>query len=130
MEREKLIFIVDDENIILSLIEYVIGNRSGIRLKTFSTIDECLAALPMKPDLIVTDHYFGNQKKPQKSGLDLLRVVREAAWKIPVIVLSSHDNPSLKEQYTREGATEYLTKNDYFVNELEDAIERNLNYPL
>ncbi len=127
MEKDKLVFIVDDENVILSLVEYVIGNQTGIRLQTFSSIDECLAALSMEPDLVVTDHHFGNQGEPPLTGLDLLRAIRKVRMDLPVLVLSSHDDPMLKEEYRREGATGYLTKNDYFVNELEDAIKEHLH---
>jgi len=127
MDKEKLVFIVDDENIILSLVEYVIGNQPGIRLQTFSTVDACLAALSMKPDLVVTDHHFSNVGDKKVTGLNLLQAIRKLSADIPVLVLSSHDDPLLKEQYVREGATAYLTKNDYFVNDLEDAIKKHLN---
>ncbi|NLI25471.1 MAG: response regulator [Bacteroidales bacterium] len=127
MEKEKLVFIVDDENIILSLVEYVIGSQAGIRLQTFSSVDECLAALSMEPDLVVTDHHFGNQGDQPATGLDLLRSIRKVQKDLPVLVLSSHDDPLLKEQYRKEGATGYLTKNDYFVNDLEDTIKKYLN---
>lgn len=127
MEKEKLVFIVDDENIILSLVEYVIGNQPGISLQTFSTVDACLAALSMKPDLVVTDHHFGNVGDKKVTGLNLLQAIRKLSADIPVLVLSSHDDPLLKEHYKQEGATEYLTKNDYFVNDLEDAIKKYLH---
>lgn len=127
MKKEKQVFVVDDENIILSLIEYVMGNQPGIRIKTFSSVDECLAALSMKPDLVITDHQFGNQGDQSVTGLTLLRAIRKVQKDIPVLVLSSHDDPMLKEQYRQEGATGYLTKNDYFINDLENAIKKHLN---
>jgi two-component system KDP operon response regulator KdpE len=62
------------------------------------------AAIHVRPDLIILDPAL-----PDMSGLEFLNVIR--SWSdVPVIILSSETDETLKVQLLRSGADDYMTK--------------------
>jgi len=119
---DKLVFFVDDDKMILNLLEYTFKSRSGIDVKTFFSGEECLENMHLKPDLIVLDHLFPDDKG-QLSGMDVLIKLREMDTKTDVIVLSCQEDESLIPEFLKNGARKYIAKDDYFIDELIESIE-------
>jgi CheY-like chemotaxis protein len=119
----KLIFFVDDDKMMLNLLEYTICSRQNFDVNTYLSGEECLENLDKKPDLIVLDHLFTKPGNHHINGLETLIRIRKSDKKVPVIILTSHDDPSLAEQYYRNGANKYLPKNDFFIDSLMQYIE-------
>ena len=118
----KLIFFVDDDKMILNLLEYTFKSRSGIDVKTFLSGEECLKNMHMKPDLIVLDHLFP-ENKGQMSGMETLKKLRKVDKKVKVIVLSAQQDEKLIPEFLKNGAKKYISKDDYFIDELIESIE-------
>ena len=72
----KLVFFVDDDKMILNLLEYTFKSRQGIDVKTFFSGEECLKNMHLKPDLIVLDHLFP-ENKGQMSGMETLKKLKK-----------------------------------------------------
>lgn len=123
---EKLIFFVDDDKMILNLLEYTIKNRQDCNVKSFLTGEECLASLSENPSLIVLDHYFSKVGTDKLTGMQTLEKIKEIAPQIPVIILSSQENKDLIPLYYSKGASKYISKDDYFVDSLMEAIDAEL----
>jgi DNA-binding NarL/FixJ family response regulator len=67
---------------------------------------EAMAAIDASvPDLVITDITLG-----AASGLDLIRAIKVAYPKVPVLVVSIHGESSYAERALRLGAAGYLTK--------------------
>lgn len=118
----KLIFFVDDDKMILNLLEYTFKSRQGIDVKTFFSGEECLQNMHLKPDLIVLDHLFP-ENKGQMSGMETLIKVKEADNKVTVIVLSAQQDEKLIPEFLKNGAKKYISKDDYFIDDLIESIE-------
>ncbi len=123
---EKLVFFVDDDKMILNLLEYTLSNRQNFEVKTFFTGEECIEQLGQKPDLIVLDHIFKSNGQPGKSGLEILKEIRNKNNKLPVIILSSADDQKIADEFISNGATEFIPKNDYFIDALIESIEKQI----
>ena len=121
--NEKLIFFVDDEKMILNLLEYTIKNKQNYNVKCFLSGEECLASLSENPNLIVLDHYLSKIGNDKLTGLETLEKIKAISPKIPVIILSSQENKELIAQYLLKGASQYISKDDYFVDSLMEAID-------
>lgn len=126
VQKEQLIYFVDDEKIILNLLEYAFSNRR-YKMQSFSTVEECMENLAKNPDILVIDHSFALAGRSNLTGLDLLREVKRIIPQAGVIVLSSQYDPDLMHQYLMEGAERYISKSSYFVDELAEAIENFLS---
>jgi two-component system OmpR family response regulator len=121
--KEKLIFFVDDDKMILNLLEYTIKNRQNYNVKSFLSGEECLANLSENPSLIVLDHYLSKVGGGKLNGLETLEKIRIIAPHIPVIILSSQEDKELIPHYLSKGANRYISKDEYFVDSLMEAFD-------
>lgn len=70
------------------------------------TASRALAAIKrIKPDLVLTD-----LNMPGKSGLELIREIRDLYPELPVVVISIHDEVFHVQQALRAGAKAYVAK--------------------
>ncbi len=122
----KLVFFVDDDTMILNLLEYTFNNQRDYDIKTFSSGKDCIDNLHLNPDLIVLDHVFKDDGQVPANGLQTLKEIRKTHKDIPVLVLSNLDDEIMQEWYKEGGATSYIPKNDYFIDNLMEAIDREL----
>lgn len=123
---EKLIFFVDDDKMILNLLEYTLKNRHDYNIRTFSSGEECLENIGLKPDLIVMDHYFKSNGKENMSGLEALKEIQKYDRSLPVVILTGYDDKKLARKYLETGAIKYIPKSDYFIDELMLTIDESL----
>lgn len=118
----KLIFFVDDDKVILNLLEYTLNNEYGYEIKSFLSGEECLENLPLKPDLIVLDHFLNTNVNINMDGLETLITIRHIYKDLPVIILTSVEDDALVSEYLKHGATHYIPKNNFFVDSLIQSI--------
>ena len=102
------VLLVDDQLIIVEAVRRMLADQPDIELHY---VLEAAAAIPMalqlKPTLILQDLVM-----PFVDGFDTVRLFRQQAelQDIPIIVLSSKDDPSVKAQGFAVGANDYLVK--------------------
>ncbi len=116
---DKLIFMVDDDKVILNLLEYVFQGKDGYTIKTFTSGEECLSNMDMNPDLVVLDYILNVSDNKALNGLETLRKIREIHTGMPVIILSGKTDDETRQEMMRNGAVKVLTKDDFFVDRLE-----------
>jgi CheY-like chemotaxis protein len=119
---EKLIYIVDDDKVILHLLEYTFKSRGGYEVRTFLSGEELLSNIGQKPDLIVLDHMFADKM----TGLETLRELRKTNRDIPVIVLTSQDDLSLRDEFQKNNISQFINKKDYFIDTLIESVENTI----
>lgn len=123
----KLIFFVDDDKMILNLLEYTFQSRKNYIVKTFLSGEDCLKNLSQNPDLIVLDHVLSGSKEGQMDGMDTMKMINQQNPDIPVIILTGYGDDELLAEFMASGATRFLTKDDYFIDSLIDAIGQIIN---
>ncbi|MBM4152982.1 MAG: response regulator transcription factor, partial [Kiritimatiellaceae bacterium] len=103
------ILIVDDHAIVRYGIGVLLSGVNDLMLcGEAGTYDEALVAFrELRPDVAVIDLILQH-----RSGLDLIRELRENGVKIPLLVLSMHDEVTHAEKALRAGAQGYLMKED------------------
>jgi DNA-binding NtrC family response regulator len=121
---DKLIFIVDDDKVILNLLEYTFKSREGYNVRTFDSGEDCLKNLHLNPDLIVLDHLFYLRGVNGLSGLETLKEIRIKSPDVPVIILSGQEDLALIREFIKNGAIKYIPKADYFIDVLVESVEK------
>jgi DNA-binding NtrC family response regulator len=121
---DKLIFIVDDDKVILNLLEYTFKSREGYNVMTFESGEECLKNIGLGPDLIVLDHLFYLRGINGMSGLETLKELRKVKPDVPVIILSGQEDIALIREFIKNGAVKYIPKADYFIDVLVESVEK------
>ncbi len=105
MNQALRVWIVDDDASIRWVLERALRN-GGLLARAFESAEPALEALRRDvPDVLMTDI-----RMPGRSGLDLLRRVRDARPLLPVIVMTAHSDLGSAVSAYEGGAFEYLPK--------------------
>jgi len=118
----KLIFMVDDDKVILHLLEYVFQGKNGYTVMTFRTGEDCLKNMGINPDLVVLDYILNTIDKNAMNGMETLTRIKEINQDLPVIILSGHAHGQTVAEMLNRGARKVLTKDNFFVDKLEQYI--------
>ncbi|HER08991.1 MAG TPA: response regulator [Bacteroides sp.] len=120
----KLIFFIDDDKIILNLLEYTFQSRKDYHVVTFYTGEDCLANLHQDPSLIVLDHILAGPDEERLNGLETLKEIRKVNREVPVVILTGQGDDLLLTEFMENGASRYLTKDDFFIDSLIEIIQQ------
>jgi DNA-binding NarL/FixJ family response regulator len=123
--KNRLIFFVDDDKMMINLMEYTFKCREGFEVKSYFSGEECIDNLNLNPDLIVLDYILGDNDSGTMSGLETLQNINKTGKNIPVIILSREKNESLIREFMQYGAKKYVIKDDFFIDTLIDTIDRH-----
>lgn len=102
------VLLVDDQAMIGEAVRRMLASERDIRYRSITDPEQALAAAKQfQPTVILSDLVM-----PQMNGLDLVDRFRadETTGRIPLIVLSSMEEPRTKAEAFRRGANDYLVK--------------------
>lgn len=125
MNSDKKILIVEDDELMIKILKFIL-NKEGYQLSIIKDGLSAIEQIPaINPDMVITDLLL-----PYKSGLEVIRFVKEKFKKTPIIVLSSlgEEEHSVSEAF-KLGADDFITK-PFNPNELILRVKRLLNHSL
>jgi FixJ family two-component response regulator len=100
-----VIAVVDDEESVRKAIVRLL-QAAGYIARGFGSGNEFLASRHFDPpDCLVLD-----LQMPGFSGMDVQRALNRAGEDLPIVIITAHHAPSLREECMREGAVAYLSK--------------------
>ena len=107
------IFVIDDDAAMAEMIRDFLSRKySDAEISVFKTGEACLLELFRKPDVIVLDYHLDSSNKTAMNGIDILKRIKELVPNVPVIFLSSQENPEVASNTIRYGAYDYIVKNE------------------
>ncbi len=121
---ELVIALLEDEDIDAEQVIRHLARAwpSGVEINRYERLAELEAGVAgLTPDLI-----FCDLSVPDGRGIELLERVVGLAGPIPVVVLTSVDDPAMAPQALECGAEDYLTKGDYDVELLARTLRHSL----
>ena len=103
------VYLVDDHPLVRRSLADVVNDESDMRIcGEASTCEEALAQIPeVRPHVVVADISLGD-----RSGLELIRDLREQHPSIAILVLTMHDEATLAHRALKDGASGYLMKSE------------------
>ena len=125
MNSDKKILIVEDDELMIKILKFIL-NKEGYQLSIIKDGLSAIEQIPaINPDMVITDLLL-----PYKSGLEVIRFVKEKFKKTPIIVLSSlgEEEHSVSEAF-KLGADDFIAK-PLNPNELILRVKRLLNHSL
>lgn len=97
--------IVDDEEGIRKALGRLL-RASGLDAESYASGQDFLdAAARRRPDCVVLDLHM-----PGMSGLQVLRKLKAAGQRLPIIIITAHDEAETRDQCIEAGARAYLRK--------------------
>lgn len=115
METQKLnIFIVDDNKLMDMSLKQYLENRFGstVNVSVFYDGESCLEKLDKSTNVVILDYFLDGVNKYAKNGLEILRSIKKINPKTEVIMLSSNENIGVAIESFREGASDYIVKDN------------------
>jgi len=110
--KERLIFIVDDDQMMSQMLSDHLSRNSMYKVMAFGTGEECVEHLVEEPDAVILDYHLNLVKPDAADGLEILQQIKEFDKGICVIMLSSQKQYSKAAQTILKGALEYVVKDE------------------
>ncbi len=120
MSKKKVLLIEDDEILSKTLQEFLIAENFETAVAPNGEIGIKMAQ-EEKPDVIVLDIIL-----PKKDGYEVIQELKKessSAKNIPVILLTNLGGFNDVEKAMKMGATTYLTKSDYSLEDIANKIK-------
>ena len=112
------IFIVEDDPVYARMVKYISEMNPEHEVHLFSNGKDCLANLHLKPTIISLDYSLSDI-----TGEKLLRSIKKFNPNIAVIILSGQKDISVAVELLKNGAYDYIGKDDQTKDRLYNTIE-------
>src|ERR1700722_11403820 len=100
-----MIAVVDDEESVRKAVVRVL-HAAGLAARAYAPGGEFLESWHLdRPDCLVLD-----LQMPGLSGTEVQRSLKTAGARFPIVIITAHDSPGLREECISAGAIEYLSK--------------------
>jgi len=117
-----LIAVVDDEESVRLALARML-RASSFDVSIYRSGEDFLDSLKtVVPDCAVLDFQM-----PGLTGRDVQRAISAAKLSLPIIIVTAHDQPSLREKVLADGAVAYFTKplrRDTLIAALQQALQQ------
>jgi CheY-like chemotaxis protein len=121
MNKQKLIFIVDDDPLVTKLVVKRFTSDS-YQIEAFDYGEDCLNALAKKPDLIILDYYFHKADQKVMNGMEVFDKIKETNPDVPVIMLSGQERGEIVLELARKGIDDYVIKDTNLIDNLKASM--------
>ena len=101
------IFLVEDDIWFSEMMKYHLSLNPEFEVIVFHNAKDCLNNIHLNPDVICIDYGL-----PDMKGDILLTKIHEINTNFPVIVISGQEEISVAINFLKDGATDYILKND------------------
>lgn len=115
------IFAVEDDPVYSKFLKYIFGLNPDFEVEFFDNGKDCLAQLHKSPQIITLDYSL-----PDLSGEEILKQIKAVDPTINVIIISGQENISTAVNLLKQGAYDYITKDE----ETKDRLLNSLNNAL
>lgn len=123
MNKEKLIFVVDDDPLINTLVARNFTTE-GYRIEAFESGEDCLDAISKNPDLVILDYFFSDTNSHKAlNGMEILDRIKSTKPSLPVIMLSGQDKGEVVLELARKGIDDYVIKDKDLICNLQNSVK-------
>ncbi|NQY68856.1 MAG: response regulator [Flavobacteriales bacterium] len=119
-DETRLIFLVDDQEIFLRILESDLRNVKDCMIMTFTSGEECLKNMYLEPELVVLDYDLSGQEGNLLSGIEVLKRIKTNNPATEVVMLSSHEEIQVAVASMKFGAYDYVVKDEFYVNNVRN----------
>lgn len=123
MKKEKLIFVVDDDPFINTLVSRNFASEE-YRIESFESGEDCLNAISKNPDLVILDYLFVDTSNHKAlNGMEILDRIKSERPELPVIMLSGQEKGEVVLELARKGIDDYVIKDKDLIWNLQNSVK-------
>ncbi len=116
------IFIVDDDPMHADMLKEHLAKMSNFNLVVFSTGEDALKNMHLKPNIIFLDFYLNSVVKEAQDGLEILQEIKKLSPETDVVMLSGQDKIDVAVDVMKYGAFDYIVKGESAYYRAEKAV--------
>ncbi|MFT7611064.1 MAG: FixJ family two-component response regulator [Parvicellaceae bacterium] len=122
MEEKYNIDIIEDSEIVRSLLSYELSKNPNYNVSAFVSGDDYFSSNP-NSDVLILDYHLDSENSKAENGLDIMKKAKKNKTSLPVIFFSGQSKLNVVIQIIKKGATDYLLKDsDTFIEDVLYAI--------
>jgi DNA-binding NtrC family response regulator len=99
--------IIEDDPLFSKMIKHILATSGNYEVRNFPDAQSFLTRVTSLPDVVTLDLGL-----PDMSGTDLMKKIKNLNPETEVIIISGQDNLQLAVQLLKEGAYDYITKDE------------------
>jgi two-component system OmpR family response regulator len=122
------IFIVDDDPMHADMLKDHLSKMSDFSIVTFSTGEDALKNMHLKPNIVFLDYYLNSVDKNARDGLEILQDMKKISPETDVVMLSGQDKIEVAVDIMKYGAFDYITKGESAFYRAEKAVYNIYRY--
>jgi two-component system, NtrC family, response regulator AtoC len=122
MPKPKNIFLVEDSEIFSVLMNQRLCEMPELKVYAYTSAEEAIKDLYIAPDVIVLDNFL-----PGMTGIEALKRIKQKKPDIPVVLISSQENPQLSIQAFNAGASDFISKSAFSADAICKSIIKALS---
>lgn len=112
------IFIIEDDVLAATLMQQGLSKFEAFEITHFTTAEACIHHLTDKPDIVIIDYNL-----PGMDGIALMNAVKSQAPSALIIICSGQEDVSIVVDCYRNGANDYILKNEQMLANLENSVK-------
>ena len=102
----KSIVYVDDDQDMLSLVQVVLEQVTGVEVKTFTSPTKALADIRLNtPDMVILDYHM-----PQMRGTEIMQKIQHMGLNVPITFFTAQSSPEEIKKIKALGANKVIVK--------------------
>lgn len=119
------VLIVEDNPLVRGAIDHTLKSKYDCCVFMASNVDDGLSLMKDRnPDVIILDYDLDDCIGVNKNGLAFLEAMQALKIRIPTIIVSGQPNKSLAVALIKNGAVDYVYKDDEdFLDQMLEAVE-------
>ncbi|MGP8215499.1 MAG: response regulator [Bacteroidia bacterium] len=114
---DSKVFIVEDDEMHSLMMDYMISKESMAHIKKFSSGEECIKNLNLKPDIVILDYGL-----PGINGMQTFLAIKKYNPDIPVIVITGNKDKQIALKFMIAGVYDYIQKDEGAFEQLSKVI--------
>lgn len=123
IDLNALIFVVDDNQQVVSLIRHKLENEGFINLAIFDNYEDLFKALDRNPRIVVLDNYLNSENSEPSVSMNAFEEIKKQVPGVRIIVFSGETDPEIVHSYIFHGAYTYIIKNLEALDKLVEAVQ-------
>ena len=121
MDKQKLIFVVDDDPVVTKLVVKRLA-LENYQIEAFDYGEDCLKVLNKNPDLIILDYYFYKPDQKVMNGMEVFDSIKATNPDVPIIMLSGQEKGEIVLELARKGIDDYVIKDNNLLDNLNASM--------
>ena len=112
------IFVIEDDELFGSVIQGKLEMENSYEVTLFTSGEEFLKNLHLNPDIVTIDYNL-----PDITGIEILKKINSFNKNIITIILSGQNNVEVVVDAYKNGANDYIVKNENSIVELANSVK-------